>query len=102
MFKLNHIGGPYGDETSRYDVILGKEYTVSEFINTVLDECKDEWGCIGIHKPRTIFGDPCVDYFHGDFKTDPSVMDEYANRKIKHVMAHGGWSNMDYRIYLED
>ena len=44
MIKYVKTGGPYGDETSRYDVILDKQYTVKEFISAILEQNKDEWG----------------------------------------------------------
>lgn len=101
MFKLVHRAGPFGDCTSSYWVELDKEYTVVEFVDTVLKEEPGEWGYIGIHKEREIFGDPCCKYSHGELTTDP-LPEDILNKKIGMVTASGGWSRMDYRLYLED
>lgn len=100
MFNLIHTGGPYGDCCFTYDVELNREYTVGEFIRTVLREKPNEWGYIGIKKEfdrYAVFGDPNCEYSHGQVKrTNFSYED--LQQKIDFVKASGGWSRMDYKI----
>lgn len=97
MFKFKKTAGPFGDCTSRYDVILDKDYTVGEFIETVLREEPKEWGYIGIYKKYEIFGDPVCEYRYGKLITD-TLPEEYLKREINEIKASGGWSRMDYEI----
>lgn len=98
--KWHHAGGPYGDETSRYDLEFIKPYTVQELIDEVLKDVR-EWGYIGIYTEGTTFGEPVCEYSHGKLIT-PNLPDEYLNKKIVKCKASGGWTRMDYLIYLED
>ena len=95
-----HTSGPYGDETSKYDVRLKKEYTVKEFVEKVLLN-KDEWGYIGIYKRCEIFGKPNCEYWKGKLTTNP-LPEEYLDKKIRECKASGGWTRMDYILYLEE
>ena len=93
--------GPADRDCWAYDIILDKEYTVREFIQTVLDNLPKEWGYIGIGG-KNFFGDPYVEYRYGEIIHNPTAMEEVMDRKIDHVRADGGWSRMDYRLYLEE
>lgn len=100
MFKLIHTAGPFGDCTNNYDVQLDKNYTVGEFVETVLKEEPKEWGYIGIYKKGEIFGDPVCEYRYGKLITKP-LPEEFLRRDIKEVKASGGWSRMDYTIKVK-
>lgn len=102
MFKLIQTSRIFGDETSFYDVVLDKEYTVKEFIDAVLSERSDEWGEISISKERCLNASPSIEYRYGNIVSDPTVMDIVLDRKITSVKAHGGWSLMDYWLGLEE
>ena len=98
--KMIHTGGPYGDACSSYDVQFDKEYTVQEFVETVLKEKHNEWGSFTIttdfHYTYTNQKDNC-EYKYGkitnDFKNP-----ETKSQIISEVKAHGGWTAMDYFI----
>lgn len=100
LFIWKHIGGPYGDETSRYDVSLKRPCTVREFVEEVLSN-EREWGYIGIYKKGTIFGDPECEYKYGKLITEP-LPEEYLNKIVVKCEAGGGWSRMDFLIYVEE
>lgn len=100
MFKLKQIRPEGSDCTAPYDVILDKEYTVREFINTVLTNEPREWGYIGIIKRGEVFGDPCCEYSHGELLSH--LPDDILDRKIDWARASGGWSRMDYQFRLKE
>lgn len=100
MFKFIHTAGPFGDCTSEYDIQLDKNYTVEEFVETVLKEKSREWGYIGIYKKGEIFGDPVCEYRSGKLITE-SLPEEFLRQDIKEVKASGGWSRMDYEIKVK-
>lgn len=83
----------YGDCTSSYNIVLDKSYTVEEFINTIFNERNNEWGTIDIfsHYSRA--------YNKGKF-TYNTFEQCLLDKKIKKVTGHGGWTNMDYVIYI--
>lgn len=89
-------GGPFGDETSSYDVILpeGEDITVQEFIEQILVDEPNEWGAIYNGMREVI-----ADYKYGE-ATFRDGYDKYKNAKIANVTAHGGWSTMDYYIRI--
>ncbi len=99
MFKLSQNGPTRGDCTASYFVDLDKEYTVSEFIKTVLTR-NDEWGYIKIHQrpPVSYFDYPKCEYRYG--KLLSKLPDKYMDKTIKLVEGDGGWSAMDYVLYL--
>lgn len=92
MFKLNRFTSIGGDETAGYDVILDKEYSVSDFIKTVVD-IKSEWGYISIKN------NGCCEYKWGVLLSNLDI--KLLDKKIKKVSASGGWSRMDYNIEIQ-
>ncbi|MCM1031571.1 MAG: hypothetical protein NC410_09065 [Oscillibacter sp.] len=87
-FIQTHSTG--SDETAPYDVILDRECTVREFIDTVLQG--KEWGRIEIKNGSR------MEYRRGDIISN-DMTDYDMERVINKVRAVGGWSNMNY--YLE-
>lgn len=81
--------------TSGYIVSLDKEYTVAEFIDYIFKERNGEWGSIDIvnHYSRS--------YKNSKFSYN-GFEEDVLNKKIKKVTAHGGWTLMDYNIYVEE
>lgn len=95
-FYRLYTGGPYGDATSSYDIILpeGDAITVEEFIEQILIDEPNEWG--GIYNGmREII----ADYKRGEV-TFRDGYDSIKHKKISSVQAHGGWSMMDYYLTL--
>lgn len=101
--KMICTGGPYGDASSSYVVQLDKEYTVQEFVKMVLDEKPGEWGNFEIttdfHYTYTNRKDIC-EYKRGkiiaDFREEKTK-----TMVVSEVIAHGGWTNMNYFIKVE-
>jgi hypothetical protein len=89
MIKLNQVTPTYGDETAGYEVILDKEYTVKELLNTVLDN-KEEWGTFYVKG-----GSKC-EYSYGNCKS--KLKEDDLDKKVISVRGRGGWSNMTYIV----
>ena len=98
MFKLRQLRPEGGDCTAPYEVDLGGEYTVGDFIRDVLIDDR-EWGYIGIYNGKDIFGNPNCEYSHGELKT--TLPDDFLGMKIVNATASGGWSRMDYLLTVE-
>ena len=103
MIDLIYKSGPFGDETSNYNVNTDAK-TVGEFIDMVLSERGNEWGEFCIRREDDPFdGSICVcDYSHGKIRRKAKDWDAYRNAKIKSIFANGGWSLMGYDITVED
>ena len=100
MFKFESITPVRGDCTRGYDIVLDKEYTVEEFIETVFKELSGEWGYFSIHNEEGDFCEPRCEYSYGKLSTPP-LPDEYLKKKIIKVTGDGGWSRMDYQFWIE-
>ena len=98
MFKLEQIGNMHTDETADFKVVLDKQYTVSNFIDTVLKNTSD-WGYIGVKSPNSLFGNPSCEYRYG--KLLSVIPQEYFNREIDGVTSSGGWTRMEYILTLK-
>jgi hypothetical protein len=110
--KFKQTGGPYGDATSNYDVIVPGGTTVREFIRYIRDEYSvkhGEWGTFAYNHPFDKF----LSYNRGSlfFEEDPygtpkekcqPILDEIIDKKIIKIKANGGWSAMSYTLYLEE
>ena len=91
-FKLS--GGPYGDDTSTYDVKVNKDgATVTDIINYALSK-KEDWGYVCID---SFFSDKRLEYRYGIIISD-NISSEDKNKVVKTITASGGWSRMDYII----
>lgn len=96
LLEFKCTGGPYGDETSSYDVKVNKKFvTVNDIINYVLDK-KYEWGyiCINSHGLTEDF-----EYRYGTIIKD-NIPEEIKSSNINSITASGGWSRMDYYIKI--
>lgn len=95
-------GGPLGG-TAPYEVILLEKCTVREFVEYVLDTKKD-WGYIGINNDERnpFFGWPNIQYSNGRLKAGSIIEDfgEFLDRPVSKAIASGGWSRMDYILYV--
>lgn len=99
MFKLIQVTPVAGDCTCGYILDFDQEYTVKEFIETVLNEIGTEWGRIEIFDEYRIYDKHECEYCHGKLKSKP-LPEENLIKKIKRATAHGGWGNMDYHIVV--
>lgn len=83
-----------GDCTAPYDIDFFESYTVKEFVDDILSN-KEEWGWITIHFDKT---ERTFEYRDGGLKTE--LPKELLSRTIVFAGASGGWSRMDYHLYL--
>lgn len=99
VFK--EIGGPYGDCMSSFDVALNRLCTVKELVDWVLK--RGEWGYIGMKSSNSydVFGSPNCEY-RMDKIICGGFSEEYLERVVTKVSAHGGWSRMDYMLTMEE
>lgn len=98
------VGGPYGDCMSSFNVKLSKKYTVLELVNKILSD-EREWGRIDIYKGRSFYGEivcePSCEYRYGKL-INKSFPEEYLNKIVRECKAHGGYTLMNYVLYLEE
>lgn len=97
MFRLVKTGGPFGDSTCNYNVVMDKPYTVKEFILEVLKN-EREWGYVRIGENFT--GKKVCEYRHGSIVFLDESVD--TSKTIKSGWANGGWSAMDYFLEVEE
>ena len=111
--EFKHTGGPYGDATSTYDVIVPDGTTVREFIRYISDEYSVEHGEWGDFSCATRRFGKFLSYDRGRLFFEESkygtpkekcqpVLDEIIDKKIAKIKANGGWSAMSYTLYLKE
>lgn len=91
MIKLKQCTQTGGDCTAGYDVFMDRQYVVGEFVNEILLR-NGEWGYIHV------FGGESVEYRYGSALSTFSEF--YASQLILRAKASGGYSRMDYTLYL--
>lgn len=102
MFSLTRTTPVGGDCTAGYHVNLDKEYTLQEFIDTVITNNKGEWGGIKIaRRDCAWYNYPTIGYRYGEITNEPNIPKKVYGYKVKSVSACGGWTNMDYIVTLE-
>lgn len=101
MIRRTQTGRPSSDSTAPYTISLSREYTVREFIETILKQYPGEWGIFFVLEERSVCG--ChryaAEYRYGELKE--ALMAGVFNKKIVSVNARGGWSSMDYYIRVQ-
>lgn len=110
MISLEIIGSNNRDGTALYYASVDYRYTVGEFIKTVLDERKGEWGeiAVKINKGKKDFVDILLDntdvnsceYAYGKLKT--RLKRKILKQNIVSIWAYGGYSCMDYIIIISN
>jgi hypothetical protein len=101
MFLQTHSSG--GDGTAPYDVHLNEAFTLSEFVQWVLENRPQEWGRFSLSGGVETVG--LFSYKYGEVIKDVMSESDYATIKttrVKEVKAGGGYSNMNYVIVLEE
>ena len=86
------------DCTAPYDVVDYQAKTVVEFINEMLQQCKNEWGHIDVWSEKRPLPKR-VEYKRGELLQE--IPDEWQYKEVVRVISAGGWGNMDYRIYVK-
>ena len=106
MFRLIQTSDTRGDCTASYDVQLDKEYTVKEFLETVLTQKADEWGAfyLMVRSRKLFWQNPSCEYRNGKKTgtTWANILIRYGDRRITKVCSDGGWTRMDYYIWLDE
>lgn len=103
MFTLIQTTPTGSDCTTGYMVKLDKIYTLKEFIDAVLSN-QNEWGRIIIATGDAKYSVdyPQIGYKKGKLTNIPSnITKNIIQHKVLSAIAHGGYSNMDYTIWLE-
>ena len=93
-FKMVQTSPEGGDCTAPYDIDFFESCIMKEFIDEILSD-KEEWGYITINHDKTSFS---IEYRNGELKTP--IANEILGRKIIFAEASGGWTRMDYKLYL--
>ena len=110
MFELKMSEPMNSAEEAPFDVTLDKEYTVKEFIDAVMTKT-DEWGCITVTTDPLpsmswLLKCPRCEYKYGKtvtakkndlFTTAPELL----SKTVVSVSAKGGWTRMDYVLYVK-
>ena len=95
MIERIHLKGPFGDETSLFDIKFTEEMTVEEFIKIAVAENLNEWGEFKYGWQSPII----AEYNRGEI----SYTEEYErvkNRIVNKATANGGWSLMTYFLSI--
>jgi hypothetical protein len=93
--ELVHVAGPFGDETSQYEVNFPENITVEEFINIAVSQYPKWWGDFEVpdHKHNV------AKYSYGDITIlDETLYETVKDKKVSAVTAYGGWTLMTYNI----
>lgn len=106
MFRLIQTSDTRGDCTASYDVQLDKEYTVKEFLETVLTQKANEWGAfyLMVRSKKLFWQNPSCEYKNGNRigLAWASILTRYGSRRIVRACSDGGWTRMDYYIWLDE
>ena len=95
--KFIFTEGPYGDDTSQYDLEFSIPLKVSDFIGYIKEFLPKEFGFI------------YFDYYTGDNKKpypykcgrfEYDIPSEIMERNVEKIRGSGGWGSMDYYVYL--
>lgn len=91
--KFTQSGMTGGDCTAPYNVSFSPGCTLRELISDILE--RGEWGYIDIEAP-------C--FYRCEYKgrnvIDSPFPEEILDKEVKRVVASGGYSRMDYSVYL--
>jgi hypothetical protein len=80
----------FGDSTNKYDVNFEGELTLSQLIDIILSEKSDEWG--EIYLADDWVHNKLIEYKRGKITEKVELFDEYKDKPIDWIEAHGGWS----------
>ena len=98
--KFEQTSQVRGDECASYSVTDYKAKTVCEFIDEVLQNTR-EWGYINIALNGVSWLNyPACEYRYGNLVT--ILPTEYMDKEITKVDGDGGWSRMDYYVYIKE
>lgn len=99
LFKFVRTGGPYGDCMSDYKIEC-KQRTIAQFVEFV--NSRHNWGKVYIN-PKNSLGDYAlvkVEYNNHTDNKPLEIPQFFHDMRIERIEAHGGWSAMDYSVYV--
>lgn len=98
-FCFELTGGPYGDETCNYNVTFPENATLRDLFKFISK--RNEWG--NIHRRDRCFDRVVAKYTkEGNFLGNPYLLANILDKKLRAVLANGGWSYMSYYVTLEE
>lgn len=87
-----------GDETAPFEVLGYQAKTPAEFVNEVLKNNR-EWGKFTVKQEKCGFrGTTYAEYAKGKLLSE--IPASWHELKIERICASGGWSMMDYQVYV--
>ena len=95
--RFTKIGKERGDCTCDYHVTEYRSLTVRDFVDEVLCTYPNEWGYISVGGSFVFH--PHCEYRFG--KLLSALSDDLLDKRIMRVDGDGGWSRMDYSLYVE-
>ena len=90
-----HLKGPFGDETSLYNVVFPEGMTVAEFIEAILEKYPKEWGDVKYGWESPVI----AEFDHGKIKYG-EVYNIVKDKIINEATSIGGWSYMGYELTI--
>ena len=91
-----------GDATAEYDVSFNGSFTVAEFTKDYLNN-QNEWGYVSINGP--FWGTDAKILFEFNrgnwYKVNGDLFASVWNKPVTKIHASGGWSRMDYELYVD-
>lgn len=100
MFQLHEIQSN-SDHTQSFDILLNKNYTIEEFIQTVLQNRPTEWGRFEIVQYQGLTVRATCSYKCGKLSSQP-IPSKYLCKPVMKATARGGWGIMDYKLHLDN
>lgn len=102
MFTLRQSGPIGGDETAMHSVNFDNPHelhTIGQFMDDLLKGHSGDWGSVEVRgSTRPGYTVVSLSYSHGH--TEEQFADEILKQEIKSISASGGWSRMDYLIFV--
>ena len=103
--KFVQTGGPYGDATCDYNVLFTGPLTLRYFLEVI--GTRNEWGrvdyCTEPPPGNLLDGRTVLKYKHNQVTyRNEDLWNKIADKEIRCIYANGGYTAMDYRIWLED
>ncbi len=96
-FTIHSKGPAGGDGTAPYEVNLINNPSVAMFTEQVMNNIGD-WGVITIRRGLGHKDDVSVGYRYGSLTKH--MDDKILKKTIKRASASGGWSRMDYVLWI--
>lgn len=86
-----------GDEVSYYDTIQTTEAPLSKYLKEIL--ATDEWGTIYIYYNHERF---TIEYSHGIYKTDTSIISDLTDKIVEKASYDGGWTLGNWVLRIKE